>query len=274
MTADNVVFLSDGPPPALVPWLEGIAKDGGAAFVARAEQTDIDALPTTFLVVIRDALRHIAAAKGPQAKALRARAAAQAGAFYEAVAGRHGRENAAACQCYGDASRCVAEPVRYLKQNGHEARKYCRLVDRMVGGAFPLARLPAGSRVVTYGKAEQRCRACGVIGPTEVHHLAPRARFADADDWPTVALCVPCHLRWHREADRVQDWRQNLRRHAPWAEDRCEVCSSTEGLQVMQWLWYARGQTHTSILCAAHAARYCDTMRGYHHTAPADAVQR
>jgi hypothetical protein len=274
MTDDNVVFLTNGPPPALVPWLEGIAKDGGAAFIERAERTDLDALPTDFLVVIRNTLCDIAAAKGPEAKALRGRARKQAEVFWHAVNARYQHKRLGVCHCFGDASRCVAEPVRYLKQNGYEARQYCRLVDRMVGGAFPLARLPAGSRVVTYGKAEQRCRACGVIGPTEVHHLAPRARFADADDWPTVALCVPCHLRWHREADRVQDWRQNLRRHAPWAEDRCEVCSSTEGLQVMQWLWYARGQTHTSILCAAHAARYCDTMRGYHHTAPADAVQR
>lgn len=269
MSDDNVVLLTSGPPPALVPWLEGIAKDGGAAFIARAERTNRDALPTTFLVVIRDALRDLAVAKGPEAKALRGRAAEQAAAFAAAVSARHAQAAIAGCQCFGDAGRCVAEPVRYLKQNGYEARRYCRLVDRMVGGAFPLAQVPTGARVVTYGQSEHQCRACGDLGPTEVHHLAPRARFHDADEWPQVVLCVRCHLRWHREADRVADWSQNLRRHAPMAEDRCEVCPSVEGLVIMQWLWYAQRQTLTSILCATHAQRYCATMRGYHHTAPA-----
>ena len=42
------------------------------------------------------------------------------------------------------------------------------------------------------------CARCGVVGPTESHHWAPRHLFgADADSWPMSDLCGPCHKRWH-----------------------------------------------------------------------------
>lgn len=267
---DNVVFLSAGPPAALVPWLEGIAKDGGSAFVARAEATNIDAMPTTFLIVIRDALEAIATGKGRQAAELRRRAQVQSARFRQAVLARPA-QGGAACQCFGDTVRCVAEPVRYLKQNGYEARRYCRLVGRMVGGALPRGQVPAGAQVVAYRRPEQRCAACGTVGLSEVHHLAPRARFLDADAWPVAPLCPPCHQRWHEEADLVSDWRRNLRRLAALDDDRCAVCASTERLVLMQWLWYAESASLTSVLCAAHADLYCSVMRGYRHSAPSTA---
>lgn len=42
-----------------------------------------------------------------------------------------------------------------------------------------------------------RCTVCGRIAVLELHHFAPVALFADADQWPTAKLCLPCHRRWH-----------------------------------------------------------------------------
>jgi hypothetical protein len=41
------------------------------------------------------------------------------------------------------------------------------------------------------------CERCGALG-AELHHMAPQALFADADDWPLAYLCQPCHVEWHR----------------------------------------------------------------------------
>ena len=47
-------------------------------------------------------------------------------------------------------------------------------------------------------KRHKPCARCGVVGPTESHHWAPRHLFgADADSWPMSDLCGPCHKRWH-----------------------------------------------------------------------------
>lgn len=52
--------------------------------------------------------------------------------------------------------------------------------------------------------AQRFCSRCGRRDvPLQVHHWAPRARFEDADDWPTSALCHDCHIAWHR----VMGWR-------------------------------------------------------------------
>jgi hypothetical protein len=37
------------------------------------------------------------------------------------------------------------------------------------------------------------CARCGRTGACELHHIAPRAAFADADLWPLIALCRACH---------------------------------------------------------------------------------
>ncbi len=48
-------------------------------------------------------------------------------------------------------------------------------------------------------KAINQCQVCGDGGRLERHHLAPVAVFGDdeAERWPTVMVCVPCHRRWH-----------------------------------------------------------------------------
>ena len=43
------------------------------------------------------------------------------------------------------------------------------------------------------------CQRCGALG-VEEHHIAPRALFgAEADEYPTVQLCVKCHRAWHEK---------------------------------------------------------------------------
>ena len=48
-------------------------------------------------------------------------------------------------------------------------------------------------------KAINQCQVCGDEGRLERHHLAPVSVFGDdeAERWPTVMVCVPCHRRWH-----------------------------------------------------------------------------
>jgi hypothetical protein len=43
------------------------------------------------------------------------------------------------------------------------------------------------------------CERCGSENGVENHHWAPRALFADADDWPTSYLCPKCHRFWHKK---------------------------------------------------------------------------
>ena len=42
------------------------------------------------------------------------------------------------------------------------------------------------------------CARCGRTGFCELHHVAPRAAFADADSWPLIALCRSCHSAFTR----------------------------------------------------------------------------
>lgn len=41
------------------------------------------------------------------------------------------------------------------------------------------------------------CERCGALG-AQLHHMAPRRFFEDADGWPTAYLCQTCHAEWHR----------------------------------------------------------------------------
>jgi 5-methylcytosine-specific restriction endonuclease McrA len=50
-----------------------------------------------------------------------------------------------------------------------------------------------------WGERWPTCARCGSPDAgIEVHHIAPRAYFADADDWPLILLCPACHKRWHQ----------------------------------------------------------------------------
>ena len=37
------------------------------------------------------------------------------------------------------------------------------------------------------------CARCNRTDACELHHVAPRAAFADADSWPLMPLCRSCH---------------------------------------------------------------------------------
>jgi len=44
----------------------------------------------------------------------------------------------------------------------------------------------------------RQCEWCGEAGLCEVHHAAPQKFFGeDAELFPMVYLCRPCHERWH-----------------------------------------------------------------------------
>jgi hypothetical protein len=42
------------------------------------------------------------------------------------------------------------------------------------------------------------CERCGSDDDTQYHHMAPRELFPDAEEWPGVYLCQPCHTRYHQ----------------------------------------------------------------------------
>ncbi len=49
------------------------------------------------------------------------------------------------------------------------------------------------------------CRRCEKPGPTERHHIAPRAIFGDlAATFGTVRLCHECHLLWHQTFEQYR----------------------------------------------------------------------
>jgi len=50
---------------------------------------------------------------------------------------------------------------------------------------------------------ESHCAVCGHKGPTEQHHLAPRALFVNANLWPVVEVCAACHDEWHAKVWRA-----------------------------------------------------------------------
>ena len=56
------------------------------------------------------------------------------------------------------------------------------------------AAIPALERDVRF----RLCARCGLTGACELHHIAPRAAFVDADSWPLVALCRSCHSAFTR----------------------------------------------------------------------------
>lgn len=68
---------------------------------------------------------------------------------------------------------------------------------RLLLAGVVLESLPFASEIFITG-TNRACEHCGSIGPTERHHWAPRALFADADSWPRAELCRACHMEWHR----------------------------------------------------------------------------
>lgn len=51
---------------------------------------------------------------------------------------------------------------------------------------------------VTVDASLEPCAVCKETAALECHHLAPRELFGDdAERWPTVQVCRPCHMHWH-----------------------------------------------------------------------------
>jgi hypothetical protein len=51
---------------------------------------------------------------------------------------------------------------------------------------------------IRHDQTPEPCERCGSSEGTQLHHWAPTAIFADADDWPTGWLCPRCHAAWHQ----------------------------------------------------------------------------
>lgn len=41
------------------------------------------------------------------------------------------------------------------------------------------------------------CLRCRETKVCQIHHIAPRKLFRDADSWPQIPLCQQCHSEWH-----------------------------------------------------------------------------
>lgn len=73
----------------------------------------------------------------------------------------------------------------------------CFACGRMVKG------LPRGSTIYDLCLRDNRhkwgdpCERCGSTDGSQLHHWAPQAIFADANDWPQSWLCHACHRTWH-----------------------------------------------------------------------------
>lgn len=113
---------------------------------------------------------------------------------------------------------CERHPNRWMERtvdqlgltiagNGsYQVRPWCDECGRWSTGSVPQASLTAKGLLATdlqvvadYRGQLGRCsyRGCDREA-VEDHHFAPRAVFADADDWPRALLCVEHHTEWHR----------------------------------------------------------------------------
>jgi hypothetical protein len=88
----------------------------------------------------------------------------------------------------------------------YQIRPWCRECDRWATGSVPVLTLNAKGFIASdvqvvadYRGTLGRCSHRGCEREAvEDHHFAPRAIFADADDWPRALLCVEHHQEWHR----------------------------------------------------------------------------
>jgi hypothetical protein len=59
-------------------------------------------------------------------------------------------------------------------------------------------RLPVGRHLGASAEPEQ-CPVCLSMARLELHHYAPVSLFGnEAERHPTMRICRPCHMLWHR----------------------------------------------------------------------------
>lgn len=116
-------------------------------------------------------------------------------------------------KCYERNEPCSGKFYIYRGANGGKcARAWCERClmqppSKAMKGFAPLREFTAdevdrmgeyADVATTQALGHKACARCGVVGPTESHHWAPRHLFgAEADSWPVSELCGPCHKRWH-----------------------------------------------------------------------------
>jgi hypothetical protein len=102
------------------------------------------------------------------------------------------------CSCLSSA-RVEIVAVEFANGTRHYKLRCCACM-RIATRFLPYAALRqdemAGAPVARRS-SQPTCERCGAEG-AEAHHWAPRAFFADCDDWPMSYLCPSCHTRWHK----------------------------------------------------------------------------
>src|SRR5262249_3792943 len=86
----------------------------------------------------------------------------------------------------------------------HGPRQYrpcCLICARAPVYNIPHDRLTEGEKTAAAflrGAQPRQCKRCRAWGPTEIHHWAPRALFADRACWPASDLGHRWHLDWRQ----------------------------------------------------------------------------
>lgn len=121
----------------------------------------------------------------------------------------------------------------------------------------------------------ETCEVCGAAG-TEVHHLAPTALFGEyeSDLWPTVNVCVTCHIAWHRAMtpglppanrpvaplSKETIARLLTARRQVGSQRACRFCATTDQSKLRPHSWAPRGDTAgqwpSDLLCVRCQSRW------------------
>lgn len=97
-------------------------------------------------------------------------------------------------------------PIEFRRtkiSTGDKVNEFCTGCDRPInlGHSFAKSLFTSAELAAmpwTNSDPGEACEICGGIAHLENHHLAPRAQFgAEAEKWPIVRCCRPCHAFWH-----------------------------------------------------------------------------
>lgn len=242
---------------------EMLAPDGGAQLLRRAERADLSSLDARQLFYSYQLL------SAASALVQRDRLSGLHGALYshaERMLKEARSRSMDPCFCgLADPSKCERTMAKRQRANGWCVVRWC---PRSGAAAGEVKRPVNWRRLPEIDTSDRvkRCEGCGCEGPTETHHVAPRAVFGASDfeepnRWPVLTLCRRCHMEWHEAHDRYE----------PWPFDRasaeggvCDRCADFLPVQTRDWFWF-RGHEPACVssLCEGCWGRYESTMAGY-----------
>jgi hypothetical protein len=86
--------------------------------------------------------------------------------------------------------------TKRIKRNGTMSYRVSCLACGTLGRHATKSEVDQFPHVTEWDRTAGICRRCRRPG-VDLHHWAPRSKFADADLWGTVPLCPVCHRKWH-----------------------------------------------------------------------------